>query len=237
MWLLGFLWTSSGIFIGGMIAWLFKGIKQRANIIYALCTGVILGLISFEILPEAIESGGWLSTIIGFVIGMMVFTVLHGSLHFKQDKESYSKEKYYIRTGLLLMLSFAVHNFPIGITLGANQEPVLTKALLQTLLFHSIPEGIILFIPLILAGLNIFTVLLVSFLVSVPVALGVFIGSFLNIVHPLLNTAFMSFAMGMIFIVTVSEILYPALNNSSVFKILCCTLIGFGVIGYYLHLL
>ncbi|OBW59462.1 divalent cation transporter [Solibacillus silvestris] len=237
MWLLGFLWTSSGIFIGGMIAWLFKGIKQRANIIYALCAGVILGLISFEILPEAIESGGWLSTIIGFVIGMMVFTVLHGSSHFKQGKESYSKEKYYIRTGLLLMLSFAVHNFPIGITLGANQEPVLTKALLQTLLFHSIPEGIILFIPLILAGLNIFTVLLISFLVSVPVALGVFIGSFFSIVHPLLNTAFMSFAMGMIFIVTVSEILYPALNNSSVFKILCCTLIGFGVIGYYLHLL
>lgn len=235
MWLLGFLWTSAGIFIGGMIAWLFKGINQRAHIIYALCTGVILGLIIFEILPEAVESGGWLSTIIGFILGMMLFKVLHSRLHFKQDKESHTKKKLYIRTGLLLMLSFAVHNLPIGITLGGNEQPDLTKALLLTLLFHSIPEGIILFIPLILAGFNIFTVLIISLLVSMPVALGVFIGSFL--VHPLLNTIFLSFAMGMIFIVTVSEILYPALHKSSVFKILCGTFIGFGVIGYYLHLL
>lgn len=151
MWLLGFIWTSSGIFIGGMIAWLFKGIKRRAHIIYALCTGVILGLIGFEILPEAVESGGWLCTIIGFVIGIMVFKVLHGGLHIQWDKESPTKKKLYIRTGLLLMFSFAVHNLPIGITLGVNQEADLTKALLQTLLFHSIPEGIILFIPLILA--------------------------------------------------------------------------------------
>jgi len=235
MWVLGFLWTSAGIFIGGMIAWLFKGINQRAHIIYALCTGVILGLISFEILPEAVESGDWLSTIIGFILGMMLFKVLHSRLNFRQGKESHAKKNLYIRTGILLMLSFAVHNLPIGITLGANQQPDLAKALLQTLLFHSIPEGIILFIPLILAGFNIFTVLIISLLVSVPVAIGVFIGNFL--VHPLLNTLFMSFAMGMIFIVTISEILYPALHKSSVFKILCGTFIGFGVIGYYLHLL
>lgn len=56
MWLLGFLWTSAGIFIGGVLAWLFKGINKKAHIIYALCTGIILGLISFEVLPEAVES-------------------------------------------------------------------------------------------------------------------------------------------------------------------------------------
>ncbi|MEK4387701.1 ZIP family metal transporter [Solibacillus sp. FSL W7-1464] len=192
-------------------------------------------MISFEVLPEAVESGGWFSTIIGFILGMMLFKVLHSRLHFKQDKDSHTTKKLYIRTGLILMLSFAVHNLPIGITLGANEQPELTKALLQTLLFHSIPEGIILFIPLILAGFNLFTVLVISLIVSVPVALGAFIGSFL--VHSLINTIFMSFAMGMIFIVTVSEILYPALQKTSVFKILCGILIGFGLIGYYLHLL
>src|SRR5690606_41420099 len=113
--------------------------------------------------------------------------------------------------------------------------PDSSKVIMSTLFFSSIPRGIILFIHLILAGFNIFTVLIISLLVSMPVALGVFIGSFL--VHPLLNTIFMSFAMGMIFILTVSEILYPALHKSSVFKILCGTFIGFGVIGFYLHLL
>ena len=237
MWLLGFLWTSSGIFIGGIIAWFFKGIKPKINMIYGLCTGMIFGLICFEILPEAVELGGWLTTIVGFIIGIFLFKVLHSSLHVNRDQKSTAKKKLYFRTGLLLMVSFAIHNIPMGISLGANQESDLTRALLQTLLFHSIPEGIILFTPLILAGLNIVMVLLISFIVSIPVSLGVFIGGFLGIEHPSLSTAFMSFAMGIVFMVTVSEILYPALIKSSAFKVICWTLLGVSVIGIYLKLL
>lgn len=237
MWLLGFLCTSSGILIGGTIAWLFKGLQKNVDIIYGVCAGIILGLISFEIFPEAIELGGWLSTIVGFTIGMILFGFLHNGLHFSQGKKSASKKKLYIRTGLLLMFSISVHNVPMGIILGASQESDFTMTLLQTLLFHSIPEGIILFTPLILAGTNIFIGFLISFIVSIPISIGVFIGGFLGFVHQSITTALISVTIGIIFMVTVSEILYPALIKSSIFKVLICTLIGLAIIGFYLKLL
>ncbi|MFL0584962.1 ZIP family metal transporter [Solibacillus silvestris] len=237
MWLLGLLCTSLGIFIGGIIAWLFKGLQQRVDIIYGLCAGVIMGLVIFEILPEVIELGGWLSTFIGFTIGMITFKILHNSLHYNRGKKSTTKKKLYIRTGLLLIFSFSVHNLPMGITLGANQDSDFTITLLQTLLFHSIPEGIILFTPLILAGINIFVVFLISIFVSIPVSLGVFIGGLLGLVYQSINTILISITVGIIFMITVSEILYPALVKSSIFKVLFWILIGLGIIGFYLKLL
>lgn len=237
MWLLGLLCTSLGIFIGGMIAWLFKGLQQRVDIIYGLCAGVIMGLVIFEIIPEVIELGGWLSTFIGFTIGMITFKILHNSLHYNRGKKSTTKKKLYIRTGLLLIFSFSVHNLPMGITLGANQESDFTITLLQTLLFHSIPEGIILFTPLILAGINIFVVFLISIIVSIPVSLGVFIGGLIGLVYQSINTILISITIGIIFMLTVSEILYPALVKSSIFKVLFWILIGLGIIGFYLKLL
>lgn len=236
MWLLGFLCTSSGILLGGMIAWFFKGLQQKIDIIYGLCAGIILGLISFEIFPEAIEKGGWLITFIGFTIGMILFEVLHNRLHNKQDIKGNSMKKLYIRTGLILVISFSVHNIPMGIILGASQEPELTMTLLQALLFHSIPEGIILFIPMILAGSNIFIGFLISVIVSIPVSLGVFIGSFLRFEQETINTVLISITMGIIFMVTVSEILYPALIKTSTLKVLICILVGLGIIGFYLKL-
>ena len=180
MWLLGFLFTTSGLLIGGVIAQLFKGLQKNIYMIYGVCAGIILGLISFEIFPEAIELGGWLWTMVGFTIGMILFELLHSGLHYSQGKKGTSTKQLYVRTGLLLMFSFSVHNVPIGITLGASQQSDFTITLLQTLLFHSIPEGIILFTPLILAGTNIFIRFLVSCIVAIPVLLGVFIGAFLG---------------------------------------------------------
>lgn len=236
MWLFGFLCTSSGILIGGTIAWLFKGLQQKIDLVYGVCAGIILGLISIEILPEAIELGGWLITFVGFIMGMILFELIHNVLHYNQVLKSASKKKMYIRTGLLLLISFSVHNLPMGITLGASQEKEFTISLLQTLLFHSIPEGIILFTPLIMVGINIFLGFLITFMVSSPVALGVYISGFLGFDHQYISASLISLTIGIILMVTVSEILYPALIKSPTLKIIIFTLIGFGIMGLYIKL-
>lgn len=236
MWLLSFLCTSSGVLIGGMAVWFFKGLQQKVDIIYGLCAGIILGLISLEFFPESIGIGGWIITFVGFAIGMFTFEVLHNGFHNSQGEKRIAKENMHIRTGLLLMLSIMVHNLPMGIILGANQESDITTALLQTLFFHSIPEGIILFTPLLLAKINIFIGLFISFIISIPVSLGVFIGGYLGFDHQFFNTILFSFTIGIIFMVTVTEILYPALMKSSIFKVLIFTFIGFGIIGLYLKI-
>lgn len=237
MWLLGFLSASVGIVLGGTIAWLFKGLQQKVHIIYGLCAGIIFGLISLEMLPESIELGGLLKTIVGFTIGIILFKVLHNWVHNYQKIKGVSKKKRYIRTSILLMCSFSIHNVPMGVMLGVSQQSDLTIAVLQALLFHSIPEGIILFTPLLLAGISVFMGLVVALLVSIPIPVGVWIGSYFGGGSQFINTTFISVTLGVIFMVTVSEMLYPALVNSSKVKVLICTLIGLAVIAIYLKYL
>ena len=236
MWLLGFISASSGILIGGTIAWLFKGLQHKVDIIYGLCAGIILGLISLEILPESVELGGWFKTFVGFIIGIILFKVLHNALHHNEAINDSSKEKMYIRTGLLLMLSISIHNVPMGMVLATSQESNLTTVLLQTLLFHSIPEGIILFTPLILANINLLVGLFFTFIVSISIPLGVVLGGYFGVDHQSISAIFISITLGIIFMVTVSEILYPALIKSSLVKVLLCTLIGIAVITIYLKI-
>ena len=235
--LLGFFSAFTGMLIGGTIAWLFKRFQQKVDIIYGLCAGIIFGLISFEILPESIELGGWLKTIIGFAIGVVLFNVLHKILHTYGRTKGTTIRKTYIRTSMLLLFSFSIHNVPMGIILGASQQSNFTTALLQALLFHSIPEGIILFTPLILAGVSLFTLFFISFFVSIPIPLGVFIGNYLGFNHQASIAILISITLGLTLMVTISEIVYPALTKSSIGKVLLSILLGVGIIVIYLNLI
>ncbi|MEJ9282420.1 ZIP family metal transporter, partial [Ureibacillus thermosphaericus] len=192
MWLLGLLSNSIGILIGGSIAWVFKGFQNKINSIYALCAGLILGLICIEIFPEAIELGGWSISIVWLIMGMISFEFLHNILNYNHSIGRKSKEPMYLHTGLLLMFSIFVHNFPMGIILGTSQDNEFTISMLQTLLFHSIPEGIILFTPLMLSGINNLILLLFSLVVSIPVALGVIIGGFIGFEFKIISASLIS---------------------------------------------
>ena len=235
--LLGFLSAFTGMLIGGTIAWLFKRFQRKIDIIYGLCAGIIFGLISAEILPESVELGGWLKTFIGFMIGVILFHVLHKKLHTYERTKGTSKRKMYIRTSMFLVFSFSIHNVPMGIILGASQQSNFTTALLQALLFHSIPEGIILFMPLILAGVSLFTLLYISLIVSIPILLGVFLGGHLGFNHQASIAILISITLGLTLMVTISEIVYPALTKSSIGKVLLSILIGVGIIIVYLNLI
>ena len=235
MWMLGLLSSFFGILFGGSVAWLFKCFKSRVDIIYAICTGAIFGLISIEILPEALEVGGWLFTVAGLALGILTFELLHNQLHNHQSLKERSSYKVYVQASLLLMLSVAIHNLPMGITLGVNQDDAFTLTLLQTLFFHSIPEGIIIFTPLFLTGMNIMNWLFISLIVSIPVALGVIIGEILGLEYPIVSGILISFTAGLILMVTVWEILMPLLIRAKGWMLFLSILIGLVVIGLYLN--
>lgn len=234
MWLLGLCSSTLGLFIGGSIAWLFKRQQQKIDIIYAICAGNIFGLISIEILPEAIEIGGWFISLIGFLIGIITFVFLHDILHNNHKLKRISKKKLYIRTGLLLMASIFIHNLPMGIILGASKEYDFSVTLLQTILFHSIPEGIILFTPFFLAGINLVMLLFISLIISIPVAIGVYIGNHIWLDLQIFTSSVISFTVGFLLMVTVMEILIPSLKKSSALTILFNTMVGFVLMGLYI---
>lgn len=234
MWLLGLVSSTIGVFVGGGIAWFMKAIKKKVNFVYALCAGFILCLIGVEIFPDAVELGGWSTSIVWVIIGMLSFGFLHKVLDDNHSIVKNSKKEAYFHTGWLLMVSFSVHNFPMGITLGTSRDTDFTTSMLQTLLFHSIPEGIILFMPLLLAGMSGLMLLGFSLIVSMPVALGVLIGRLFEFEYNILAAPLISFTVGIILMVTITEILLPSLKQTSSIRIVLYTLIGFGIMYIYL---
>ncbi|HIA6790574.1 TPA: hypothetical protein ACWRQD_000005 [Staphylococcus aureus] len=106
--------SALGIGVGGGLAWIMEGFQSGHGFIYSLCAGLIIGLLFFEMIPESIELGGWVILLGGIAIGLVLFQ----SIHLLMDKitiitNSHQKD-IFVRSGVLLIISIAIHNFPIG---------------------------------------------------------------------------------------------------------------------------
>lgn len=231
---IGFLATAIGIGFGGVIALFLKRIQQKASTINALCTGLILGLVCMEIAPESIELAGVLVFVIGAIIGILSFVKIHELSHKMIPTTVNPQKGRLIQTGLLLAISITIHNFPLGIAFGSSQHSQIGKPLLQALILHNIPEGIAMFIPLFLAGLRFKIFLFIISFVSLPVALGAIIGAIIGMKYPILWAFIISFALGIIVVVTVKEIFMEAVKQSSFSYAFLFFIIGILAIWIYI---
>ncbi|WP_438312938.1 ZIP family metal transporter [Sporosarcina sp. FA9] len=228
-WLIGFLATFVGVGIGGLIAYFINGFTRSIGTIYAVCTGLILGLISFEIAPEAIEMGNWGVFLVGFILGALLFRFLHIGVH----KKSVNANKPHGST-LFLAVIFFLHNLPMGVVIGTLEQSDAGLSLLKAIILHNIPEGMILFAPLFLAGSRIIKMLFISFVVSSPVAIGALIGEVIHLSNDLLWSFLMSLVVGMIYIVTMKEILPESIRHSSNMYSVVVAVITFFLMGAYI---
>lgn len=228
-WWIGFLATFMGVGIGGVIAYYIAGFSRSIGTIYAICTGLILGLISFEIAPEAIEIGNWGVFSIGFILGVLLFKFLHIGVH----KKSASMKKSH-RSTLFLAIILSIHNLPMGVVIGTLEQSDAGLLLLKAIILHNIPEGMILFAPLFMVDSRIIKMLFISFVVSVPVAIGAFIGEVIHLNNDLLWSFLMSLVVGMIYMVTMKEILPESIRHSSNIYSVVVAVITFFLMGAYM---
>jgi len=236
-WLVGFVATALGIGIGGGIAWFFKGFRKSIAAIYALCGGLIVGLICFEIAPEAVRLGDGFVFILGLVTGVILFKLLHSTFHRNLVHSGAHQKETFLHTGYLLALGIALHNLPMGIILGTTSHSLIGTSILHTLVLHNIPEGIILFTPLFMVGLSVARFLSVLVGVSFPVAVGVFIGSVFEVDNPMVLAFFISLTIGTILMITVEEIFTESIKQSSVMFCLLIALMGSTLIGIYFNII
>lgn len=228
IWFVGFIATFLGVGIGGVLSYLINGFKRSIGTIYAVCTGLILGLMSFEIAPEAIRLGNWIILPLGFMAGAILFRVIHAFL------ETQLPKRPDLKSGILLTLIISIHNFPIGVILGTSEESDLSTTLLQTLILHNIPEGMILFTLLFIVGFRFLPLILLSIMVAVPVAAGVLLGEMIGTENNLLWAFLLSLTVGTIYMVTMKEILPEARKHTSEKYSLFVTVVAFFLIGAYI---
>ncbi|MBE1556574.1 ZIP family metal transporter [Sporosarcina limicola] len=234
VWFVGFLSTFAGIGIGGIIAGLINGFQRSMGTIYAVSTGLILGLISFEIIPEAIQLGNWIIFLLGFLTGILVFKLIHMGIHKNSLITAGSYKPFNRRLGLFLALIISIHNLPMGVVMGTSGHSQFNLALLQALILHNIPEGMILFTPLFMARISFNKLFFLSILVAVPVALGALIGEVIGQQNTPIWAFLISLTVGTIYMVTIKEILTESIRHSSNRYSLLVAFLAFCLLGLYL---
>ena len=116
--------------------------------------GVMI-LVSFvELLPQSIESIGFLAGHAAFFLGMTAmflidFLVPHEYIGVHDHSKSAADGKL-MRTGLLVAFGIAIHNFPEGMATfaGALEDMRLGIAIALAIALHNIPEGLAVSTPI-----------------------------------------------------------------------------------------
>ncbi|MFD1848945.1 ZIP family metal transporter [Oceanobacillus bengalensis] len=171
-WIISAFASALGISVGGGLAWLMKGFQRGFGFIYSLCAGLIIGLLFLEMIPESIQLDGWIILAIGIALGLLLFQYIHQLMNKITIITNSHQIDIFVRFGVLLAFITAFYNFPVGIALGPTLGTEIGGLMLPTLVLHNIPEGIIVFTPLFLAGFGILTCVFITAIITLPIALG-----------------------------------------------------------------
>lgn len=198
---IGFLFVSFGRNRSG------SRIRMEKNLLYSLLyefsSGLMMAVVTFHLLPEAIDTGSLTVTLTGVGVGL-VFLFLIGKLLRKHRKNT--------ATGMLILLGIMLHNIPEGIAVGTAlvNHYSLALSLLTVITIHDIPEGISAYIPLSLEGKSFFQIALYVFLCGLPTGVGAVFGGVFGALSPQLNAISLGIAAGAMLYILIFELSYEA---------------------------
>lgn len=192
--LLAFMAEGLGVAMGILLLYLFNIQNKRIiGMLFGGTSGIMVAMICFDILPEALHIGNQTILLLGVGAGVLGGLLL-------EDATDTIISKLHIRkggamgTGIVLLLGIALHNIPEGFALGTialtSPETVIQFAIVICL--HSIPEAIAIAIPMKLSKMKL------KWLLITPVLLGgiMGIGAILGYVVSQIASALITFALG-----------------------------------------
>lgn len=231
---IGFTSCLFGVVFGGIIARFVHSMTSKSvPIIFSLCAGMIFGLLFLDVIPHSVRVGGIMTNLIGSLGAFIFYQYLHKTSQRIVIITNYPQNDIYLHTSFMLAISIALHNFPVGLALGAHLHTELSTPLVKTLILHNIPEGVAIAVPLFMAGLRFLSVFILATIISIPVGLGAFIGSLTELSTSIFAGILTGFAVGIILLVTVHEILGKALKKGNIALSLLSLSVGIVLIYFY----
>jgi len=185
-----------GMGLGGLIAALLGKISPKVMCwMLSFAGGVMVSIVSFELVPEGIELGGIGIAVAGLVLGIAVVTVLNRLLDRVTIKDGDSLEAHIsqagfshesglvgkpalLRSGIIMLIAISLHNLPEGIAIGAagTHDIRMGVILAAVIMLHCIPEGMAIGAPLIGGGMARWKTVGLTALSGVPTVIGGAIG-------------------------------------------------------------
>lgn len=207
--LIGFMVGIIGTGIGGSMAFFLKNpSKKFLSGVIGLSSGLMIAIVTFELLPEAFMLGGMYAAVIGLGIGAFIASSLDGLLT-KYYISNIKGGRGFIKTGVLLGIGIALHNFPEGLAIGSGfvAQERLGFGLAIVIALHNMPEGLAMVTPMRAGGFSRMKAFTLTLLAGAPMGLGALAGAFVGEYAYSLIGLCLAFAGGTMLFITLGELI------------------------------
>jgi ZIP family zinc transporter len=206
--ILGLFFGTFGTTLGGIIGVVIKKHSNKfLSFILAFASGLMMSVICFDLLPEALGISNIVNVIIGTIIGIvsMIFCDILVEKKFSVNSKTKGIENNLLKTGIIVSIGLAIHNFPEGLAIGSGFEASLKLglSLAIAICLHDIPEGISMAVPMKNGGMKISKVIFYVILSGITTGIGAFFGAIIGSISQVVISICLSFAAGaMLYIVS-----------------------------------
>lgn len=142
--LIGLFFGTFGTTLGGIIGIIIKRHSNKfLSFILSFASGLMMAVICFELLPEAFGISSIMPVITGTIIGIIMMILCDILVDKKFNNRSKKVENNLLKTGIIVSIGLAIHNFPEGLAIGSGFEASikLGLSLAIAICLHDIPEG------------------------------------------------------------------------------------------------
>ena len=175
-----------------------------------------MSIICFDLIPEALGISSIYQVVLGVIFGVisMIFCDVIVQKKFNKKQKQYSSKNNLLKTGIIVSIGLAIHNFPEGLAIGSGFGASLTLgySLAIAICLHDIPEGISMAVPMKNGGMKKGKVIFYVILSGVTTGIGAFFGAILGGISQEVIAMCLSFAAGAMLYIVSGE-LVPESNS------------------------
>ena len=164
---------------GSLLVLLFGKPQERVLAsLLAGAGGVMLAVVTIDLLPSAWQIGPPLQVIAGFALGLLFMFLAAKRLNVSNNTLPLSRRQRLKRTGLLIATGIALHDIPEGMAIAVSQEAASGLGLLIAfaITLHNLPEGMATTAPLKMAEIRWWKILLLNIVIAFFTPLGALLG-------------------------------------------------------------
>lgn len=206
--LLGLFFGTFGTTLGGILGIVIKKNSNKfLSFILSFASGLMMAVICFDLVPEALGISSIYEVVLGVIFGVisMIFCDVIVQKKFNTKQKEYSSKSDLLKTGIIVSIGLAIHNFPEGLAIGSGFEASLRLGLglAIAICLHDIPEGISMAVPMKNGGMKKTKVIFYVILSGITTGIGAFFGAIIGSISEAVIAICLSFAAGaMLYIVS-----------------------------------
>ena len=147
------------------------------------------------------------NVLIGIILGIIAMIICDVLVQKKFNSKNIkiTNSNSLLKTGIIVSIGLALHNFPEGLAIGSGFEASITLgySLAFAICLHDIPDGISMAVPMKNGGMNKLKVIFYVLLSGVTTGIGAFFGALVGGISEDVISMCLSFAAGaMLYIVS-----------------------------------